>query len=149
MKTDLTKFDACQDAVMWFKQFDTDRDAWNACHRGDWMLWIAIRLGVDIHLLTLASGRCAETVIHLMNDQRSVDAVKAAIAFGEGKITEDELRMAAYAARSATYAAAYDAAATYAAHAARKKNQLTTANICREVLTDAVFDKLNQLNQQQ
>jgi hypothetical protein len=52
--------------------------------------------------LTLTKGHCANTVRHLMKDKRSRDAVDAAIAYGEGKITREELNnfsddaMAAY-----------------------------------------------------
>jgi len=161
-------------------------DAWHNCPRGDWMLWIASKLQVDERILTLAKGKCAETVIHLMN-QRSKDAVKAAIAFGEGKINRAELNKyiyaaaaaaadsyaayAAYAAAADSYAAdtaadsaadsyaadaadatdaAYAATDSYAAYAAyaaaaavaKKQNQLQTANICREILTNEVFKKL-------
>lgn len=58
-------------------------------------------------LLALASGKCAETVIHLINGERSVDAVKATIDYGNGLITKKELKVftrSAYAALSATYA---------------------------------------------
>jgi hypothetical protein len=46
---------------------------------------------------------------------------------------------ASYAARSASYAAAY--------RAAEAANQLDTAAICREVLTEAVIEKVKQLSQ--
>jgi len=84
----------------------------------------------NLRELTLAKGHCANTVRHLMKDERSIAAVDAAIAFGEGKISADELE-SAYAA--AAYAAAVAAAdAAYAA--ARKENQQLTADICRKYL---------------
>ena len=49
---------------------------------------------------------------------------------------------AACAADAAAYAV-YDAAAdatAYTAYAAKKENQLKTANICRAILTEAVFE---------
>jgi hypothetical protein len=61
----------------------------------------------------------------------------------------------AYAAYAATHAASTRAieaaieatnAAIAADAAARKANQLQTANICREVLTDAVFEKIKERN---
>jgi hypothetical protein len=57
---------------------------------------------------------------------------------------------AAYAANAAAYAAAdADAAAAaaanyYAANAARAANRKETAKICREILTEAVFEKTNK-----
>jgi hypothetical protein len=133
MKCEIEKFNPCREALEFRKQYPTLLDAWNACPRGDWMLWIAKKAGVDIRLLTLAKGKCAETVKHLMKDDRSIKAVEAAIAFGEGRINEDELKAAAayaadaaadaaaaYAYAAAAYAAdaAADAAAAYAADAA-------------------------------
>ena len=64
-----------------------------------------------------------------MKDQRSINAVNVAKAYGRGKATKKELN-AAYAAAAAAYA---DAAKNY--------NRLQTANICREVLTDVMFKK--------
>ena len=146
------------------------------------MLWLAQKLGVDVRVLTLAKGLCADTVRHLMKDPRSVVAIDAAIAFGRGEMGEKELdaaaRDAAHSAYAADAAAARDAA-TYAAHAAhaavddaedaavaahaaahaavddaedaadaaayvavaaaRKVVWAKTADICREVLTEAVM----------
>ena len=189
MKTEIEKYHACQEAVEYRKQFDTFEQAWNACPRGDWMMWIAAKAGVDKRTLTLAKGLCAETVIHLMMDKRSVKAVQTTITYGKGEATDQELAAAAATADAAAWAAAYTAAAdadavayaaaytaataaatadaaayaaaytaaaadaaAYAAAAAaayaaadadaadaRKENQLKTANICREVLTEQVL----------
>ena len=152
MKTEIERFNPCEDALEFRKKYKTFRGAWNNCPRGDWMLWIAKRVGIDIRTLTLAKGYCAKTVIHLMKDQRSKDAVKAAIDFGRGKIDEGQLRNAADAANAAAYAnanAAYAAAnaAAYAAYsaAARIKNQKATADICRKYLTKSVMEKIKSL----
>jgi hypothetical protein len=189
MKTEIEKFNPCLDALKFRRKFSTFKEAWDACPCGDWMLWIAVRLNVDKRKLTLAKGRCAETIVHLMKDQRSRDAVKAAIDYGNGLIDETELQTAAYAALAA-YAAAYasyatasaadaadaassaadaaDAAAYAAASAAAsaadaatsaadaadaadaasaayEKNRLQTADICREILTDEVMEKIDKL----
>ena len=99
-------------------------EAWETCERGDWMLWFASKLGCPLQLLTLAKGKSAETVIHLMRDDRSRNAVKVAIDFGNGVSTHEELDAAAAAANAAAedacdYAfAAYAAAASNAAYAA-------------------------------
>ena len=156
--TKLERLSACKEAVLFSAKFKTPKEAWENCPRGDWMLWIASRLNVDKRLLTLAKGRCAETVLHLMRDQRSKDAVRAAIDFWEGRIDDEQLKIAAAAAYvayaaaaavadayaadayvAAAYAAAAEAADAYVADDARKQNQLATANICREILTDVVL----------
>jgi len=169
METELDKYNPCGSALEFRKKYKTFEEAWEACHRGDWMLWIAGKLKVNKRLLYLAKGYCAETVIHLMRDERSKNAVKAAIGYGKNKITDKELKIAAVdaaaaaavdavdaaaadaataadAAVYAAYAAAADAAiyaatAVYAvdAAAAKKKNQLATSKICREILTNAVI----------
>ena len=126
--TKLERLSACKEAVLFSAKFKTPKEAWENCPRGDWMLWIASRLNVDKRLLTLAKGRCAETVLHLMRDQRSKDAVRAAIDFWEGRIDDEQLKIAAA-----------EAADAYVADDARKQNQLATANICREILTDVVL----------
>lgn len=149
MKELLKKFNACQEAVDWVGD-KTLEEAWNTCHRGDWMLWLYKKMYPEnIRELTLAKGHCANTVRHLMKDEQSVKAVDAAIAFGEGRISREELDAAADAAYDApptyvaytAYAAVADAcaadaasAAADAASAAKTENQLETANICRQYL---------------
>ena len=152
-KYDINKFSPCKDAVKFYADFDSFESAWNACPRGDWMLWIAQKLGVDLRALTRAKAKCALTVRHLMKDERSLKACEIALKFADGDATRDELdaaadaAYAAYAAADAADAAAYAAAyaayaayaAAYTADAARKKNQLETANICRKILAEEIF----------
>jgi len=118
MKSLLEKLRACDEAVAWVgdKQWP---EIYATCHRGDWLLWLFARTNPDnIRELTLAKGHCANTVRHLMKDERSTKAVDAAIAFGEGRITSEELKEAARAAyAAAAYARAAYAAAAYAAAA--------------------------------
>ena len=120
---EIKKYNPCKEAIKYRRQYQTFTEAWSACPRGDWMLWIAQKAGVNKRLLTLAKGKCAETVIDLIKDKRSVDAVRAAIAYGNGELDDNDLAAAytayaaACAADAAAYAAAYaaDAAAAYAA----------------------------------
>jgi hypothetical protein len=83
-----------------------------------------------------------------MSDERSVKAVDVAIAFGQGRATQDELDTAAHAADAARAAAAAYAAA-YAADAAdTHANRQQTADICRKYIGDLIIEKVNQhLNQ--
>lgn len=134
MKTELDKYAPCKDALKFRRQHKTFEEAWQNCPRGDWMLWIAQKVGVNIRTLTLAKGYCAKTVIHLMKDERSVNAVKTSIRFGRYLATKEELYAASaaaadaydaayavYDADAASYAAAYaasDAAADAASYAA-------------------------------
>ena len=140
----LTSLDACSDAREWAAD-KTWQEVFDTCHRGDWLLWLFKRTTPNQQLLTLAKGHCANTVRHLMKDERSIKAVDAAIAFGEGLITKEGLAAAAAAdaAAAAAYAAADAdayAAAADAAAAARKANQLLTADICRKYLPIEVWN---------
>ena len=155
MKELLIKLDACKEAIEWAADKSWE-EIYNTCHRGDWLLWLFKRTNPhDLQLLTLTKGHCANTVRHLMKDERSTKAVDAAIAFGEGKIGREELDIAANAAvwaaawadtRAAAYAAA-DAAAwadAAAVDAAREENQKLTADICRKYLPIEVWNVLNK-----
>jgi hypothetical protein len=171
LKIKLKELNACDEAMEWVGD-RTIEEAVNDCHRGDWLLWLGQKIEIDHQKLTLAKGHCANTVRHLMKDKRSVNAVDAAIAYGEGKIGKEEL-IAAYAAADDAYndayndafdayddayavacAAAYtdaDAAAAAAAYAnldaaaAKQANQKQTADICRKYIGQLIIDKFNTL----
>ena len=136
MKEQLKKLHACDEALQWASQFETFPEAWAACERGDWMLWIAGMMRIDSRKLTLAKGLIAQTVEHLMTDERSKAAVKAAIDYGKGVIGDEELAAAAAAADVAADADAAAAVAAYAYAAAHKESMKNYANICREFLTE-------------
>ena len=132
LKELLTSLNACEESLEWIEDRNADQ-MWADCPRGDWMLWLMQKCGLNKRKLTLAKGKCAETVKHLMKDERSINAVEVAIRYGYSEATEEELTDAA----AAVYAAAAAAdAAVYAADAAdaKKENQLLTANICREIV---------------
>ena len=119
LKQRLIDLKACNKAIVWSKG-KTIQEVWEACHRGDWMLWLFSKTNPgDLKLLTLAKGHCANTVRHLMKDQRSLDAVDAAIKFGKGEISIAELNVFAKESYSAYVAACYVSSyATDAANAA-------------------------------
>lgn len=130
----LLSINACPEAIR-FADGKTIKQAWETCNRGDWMLWFySKQFPNDIRKITLAKAYCANTVCHLMNDERSKHAVDVAIKFGYGFATSDELKLAADAAADAADAAAAADAADAAAYAAKKQNELLTANICRQFL---------------
>src|SRR5690606_11921406 len=153
---EIEKYRPCTEALRFRMQYQTFKEAWAECPRGDWMLWIAQRVGVDLRTITRAKALCALTVRHLMKDERSIKACEVALKFADGEATREELD-AAYAYAAAAYAAAYAAAAAAyaaaaaaaagaaddAAYAARIKSHQQTADICREHLTAAVLEKLN------
>lgn len=131
LKELLIELRACSDAREWAADM-TIKQVVEKCHRGDWLLWLAKKIDIGLQPLTLAKGHCANTVRHLMKDERSIAAVDMAIAYGEGRATLEEL--------NAAYAAAYDAyAAAYAA------NRLKTADICRQYIGQLIIDKVNEM----
>ena len=161
----LIELNACKPAIEWAAN-KTIEEVITDCHRGDWLLWLAHNIDLPLNKLTLAKARCAKTVIHLMKDQKSIDAVNIAERFGLDECTLKELNNASdasyaayasssYAANAASYAsytaanAASDAsyAASYAAYAAdaRVKNQQKTADICKEILGLLIINKINEL----
>jgi len=152
MKDLLIKLDACYPAIEWAGD-KTWEEIYNTCERGDWLLWLHDKTNKeDLQVRTLAKGHCANTVRHLMQDERSLKAIDTAIAFGDGRATLQELDAAYSAAADAVEdayypraaAAAYTAnAADYAAEAAyyaaaysvaRTKNQKETADIVRKYI---------------
>ena len=111
MKQLLIKLNACEEVKIWANN-KTWQEFYETCHRGDWLLWLFFKTmndksEEDFTLLTHAKGYCANTVRHLMKDERSIAAVDAAMNYCGDKTA---LKNAAYAA--------YDAAKAYAAYAA-------------------------------
>ena len=125
-KAILAELGACPEAVEWAGR-KTHKKAWKTCKRGDWLLWIAGRLGVDRKLLVLAACACARTALKfvLKGEDRPRIAIETAEAWTRGEATIDQVRSAAYASALAAYAAyatnapyAASRAAAYAANAA-------------------------------
>jgi len=148
-KIEIESYSPCEDGLAFVNLCKSYKDAWDTCQRGDWMLWISQKLNVDLLKLTTAKALCANTVRHLMKDERSTKAIDVALLFGQGKATKEELKTAAAAADAAAAASYAAAAAADAADAAadaadaKTKNQLQTANICRTILTEEIYKALN------
>lgn len=127
---EISKYSPCREALKYRLEHPDFKEAWENCPRGDWMLWIAQKAGVDIHPLTYAKAKCAETVKHLMKDERSLNAIKVAKKFGKKKAARKEL--------DAAYAAAYTAANdAYTAYTAANDAAYTTAATAAAYTADA------------
>ena len=143
----LEELSACSDAIEWAGKKEINNVV-KQCPRGDWLLWLGQRLNLPLNKMTLAKARCAKTVINLMTDGRSVNAVNVAERFGLDEATLEELNSAA----SASYAAAAASASAYASYAAsaasyasaRTKNEKQTAKICREILGELIIEAVNK-----
>jgi hypothetical protein len=103
----LEKHHACADSYEFAKDL-TLEEFLKTCERGDWMLRLfAITNKESLREITLAKAHCANTVRHLMKDERSIAAVDVAIKFGNGEATRVELDAAAAEAddaRASAYA---------------------------------------------
>lgn len=126
MKTEIEKFNPSKEAIEFRRQYNSFREAWNNCPRGDWMLWIAQKLNVDFKSLTRARAKCALTVRHLMKDKRSINACEVALKFADGLATKNELDTA-YTNAEAAAADAFPAEEAYAADAAAACNDYAAA----------------------
>ena len=91
MHLDLYSLGACDASKIYYNTEESFESAWANCPRGDWMLWLARKLTVDKHILTLTVSYCTKTFYHLLVDERSKDLVVAGINFGRNLITEEEL----------------------------------------------------------
>jgi len=125
----LERLRACSDAVDWARTQTGLYSAWRSCPRGDWLLWIAARLGVDRRVVVFAACQCAREALQFVpaGEDRTRIAIETAEAWTRGEATIDEVRTASAAARayassasaaSASYAASYAAYASYASASA-------------------------------
>lgn len=109
LRSRLADLHACADAIAWVG----DRDlaaAWAECPRGDWMLWLASRMGVDRRLLVLAACDCARVVLP-RGDARPRHAIETAEAWARGEATIEQVIDAADASADASAEAAEAAVA--------------------------------------
>jgi hypothetical protein len=162
LQTKLKELDACDGpggAIEWAKDYDTLQQAWDNCQRGDWMIWLINEMEwsneKDLRLMAVAFAR---QVQHLMNDQRSINALDVAERYANGEANIEELTaawvaawaagVAARAARVARAAgAAWEAEAVGAARAARVAWEAEAAgaaradqaNIIRQYLPTVTF----------
>lgn len=108
---------ACGDAQTWARDTPgTPAQIWAKCPRGDWMLWLAGRAGIDRRTLVLAAIACAETAPGHTDENALQAALTLHITeeWAHGREDIETVRDAAYAAD--VYAAAYAAYAADAAH---------------------------------
>ena len=127
-RSQLRALHACSDARTWVGHKSL-RCAYRTCERGDWMLWLAGRVGVDRNVLVLAACACARlALVHMpAGEGRPLAAIETAErwARGDASVSLEDVRQASYAA----YAA-------YAANAAARSDTLRNcADIVRRHIT--------------
>src|SRR5208282_1713155 len=150
LATQLTTIRACEEAVVWAKDYESLREAWAACERGDWMLWLCGRMvgtdgWPDRKQIVLAACDCAELVLPIYekkypNDERVRKCIEVTRQWANGDATIADVRSArdasaAYAAYAAD--AAYAAPATKSTAAARPGDTAAATNAAVPAATAA------------
>jgi len=126
----------CSDAAAYAAQHTDPAEAWESCERGDWLLWLAARAGVDRRDLVRASCAVARRALQHVpeGESRPRIAIETAEAWARREVTIAAVRDAAAdatyasAAASAAYASAAADAAADAAYAARANSLRDAAN---------------------
>ena len=91
----LRELDACSSAIEWVG----DRDpatAWAECPRGDWLLWVAGRLGADRRTIVLAACACARDALRFVpsGETRPLAAIETAERWVRGEASIRDVRAA-------------------------------------------------------
>lgn len=141
----LVSLKACEGAIEWARGHDSIDEAWQACERGDWMLWLLGRLagepGSDARRrLVLCACDCAETAReHWSDDVRPACelALTTASAWARRQhgVTLDDVQAASWAAfgsADAAYWAASDAASWAAAATSRAASRAAASQVLRQ-----------------
>ena len=115
----LERLGACSPSLEWLGSRSPEV-AWNECPRGDWLLWVASKAGLERKVVCFAACQVARSVLHLVpsGEERPRIAIETAEAWCRGEATIGEVRSAAHAAAPAAAHVAYAAAAAYADSAA-------------------------------
>ena len=97
---ELERLNACKEAVEWAEGFPSLQDAWEACERGDWMLWLAgkyCRSKEDRKPLVLAACGCARLALPFVEEgeERPLKAIETVEAWTRGEATIQQVRDAA------------------------------------------------------
>ena len=110
---------ACDEGRKWaLSECQTMQEVWNRA-KPEWLVWVATRKGVfDDRTLRLFACWCVRQVWHLLDDDRSKNAVIVAERHAGGLATDGELTAAWAAAWAAARAAARDAVRYAACEAA-------------------------------
>ena len=143
----LVRIGACSEARAWAGRKSL-RYAYRTCERGDWLLWLAARIGVGRRAIVLAACECARLVLSRVpaGENRPRIAIETAEAWCRGEATIEQVRAAYTAAYTAAANSGYTAAYTaYAANsgytAARADTLRQCADIARKHIPLAAFEQ--------
>lgn len=113
----------CEEGLKYAESFGSLQKAWDACERGDWMLWLLGKLSgppesASRKELVLIACKCARTALKYVekSEKRPLKAIQTAEKWAKEAATIEEVREASTASYSAY--AAYSVYAAYSAYAA-------------------------------
>jgi hypothetical protein len=75
---------ACADGVRWIVLYSDPLVAWHDCTRGDWLLWLAIKLDVQRELIVRAACACARLALPCTSDPQPLQAIQLAEQWAGG-----------------------------------------------------------------
>jgi len=106
----LENMHACKGACEWVGGKSLS-EAWETCERGDWMLWLAVAVGVDRKKVVLAACECARLSLRYIpeGETRPLKAIQVAEAWVNGEASLEEVEQAGDAAYAVSVSAAYAA----------------------------------------
>ena len=125
LKTWLKSKTACSESLTWLGDRDLET-AWAECPRGDWLLWLAAKAGIDRKRLVMTACATAREALQFVpaGEDRPRKAIETAEAWCRGEATIEQVR-------EARKNAAYAAADAYAYADARHQANLQMCNIIR------------------
>jgi hypothetical protein len=118
LQTCLKRLGACRKGLEWAAHHDDLLDAWWACPRGDWLLWLAVKLGLERRIVVFAACEVARLALPFTDDERPRTAIILAeqLASGDRAVDMVDVLVAAADCREAALDAGcyarYDAANT-------------------------------------
>lgn len=94
----LIELDACYNASIWADDYGTIGEAWLACGRGDWLLWLAHRLCVSRQAITLAACKCARLApSHAVGKNLALTCIEVAEDWARGNAEVVQVQKAKHA----------------------------------------------------
>ena len=107
---------ACAEARAWASNYPTLHDAWSACDRGDWMLWLIACTLPRERLVWVACqiARTALVYVPAWEDRPRLE-IETAEAWARGETSLEEVSYASYSTNAYDIAVAEDAADAYVA----------------------------------
>lgn len=136
---------ACDEAVEWAGRYSTLQVAWDACERGDWMLWLCGKFAGEPwddgrRRLVLAACECARPALAWAGEVRPQFQLDLHESWARGEVVEQRaIRAASEAARAGNWGALAAKHAMDASHAASSETS-DVASLVAGCAAEAAMD---------